>query len=51
MTLKSFRDYLILVRLKKSARDSLDSKRLMETVETRGNYWGLMKLIETSAYS
>ena len=27
------------------------SARLMETIETKGDYWGLMKLIETAAYS
>ena len=40
-----------LMRLKMSARDSLYSKRLMETIETHGNYWGLINLIETAAYS
>ena len=55
-----FRDSWGIMRIVETPGDLLVSKRLlgtrvsarlMETIETKGDYWGLMKLIETAAYS
>ena len=46
-TQESQRDYLGLMRLKVSAGDSGDTKRLLETHEIQRDSWRLIRIVET----